>query len=336
MKRQSKGLQFFKFFINSFIITLVISFMIMCSGVWAYQHYIYIEQDPITTQLATTTLEAFSYVSAQSTEVKEAAQEVNKTVAILGTDIQGYRTDVIIIANYNSITGKIKLVSIPRDTRVQWTQAQKDMMRKYQGHTMSITKINEMSAYTGIENIDKYALTYVENLLGIDIDNYVIVSLTAFRDIIDAIGGVYVDVPIDMSYSDPYQDLYIDLKAGPQLLDGVKSEQFVRFRKMEDGDVDRIKMQQIFLEAFAEKILSPSIIVKIPSLIQVVFNTVKTDIKLTEIFEYYGYLKDFSLDNLEFHILPGKGQYIGHTSYFIPDMGAIEEFSQDIFYEHIQ
>ncbi|WP_305767390.1 LCP family protein [Candidatus Epulonipiscium viviparus] len=336
MQKPSKG--FFNFFINSFIVTSIVLALIFSGSIWAYQKHIYVDStdpsDPSNHPAALTTAVASTQVSTPvaATDI----EEVNKTVAVLGTDAQGYRTDVIIVANYNSITGKINLVSIPRDTRVEWTQAQKTAMRKQHGYTMSVTKINEMSSYTGIDNIDNYALAYIENLLGIQIDNYVIVSLTAFREIVDAVGGVYIDVPIDMYYYDPIQALYIDLKAGPQLLDGVKAEQFVRYRSMPGGDVDRIKMQQLFLEAFADKVLSPSIILKIPNLIQILFSSIKTDISITEIFQYYGYLKDFSLDNLHFYTLPGKGQYIGHISYFIPDMAAIEDFSKSIFFEHVE
>ncbi|OON94758.1 MAG: hypothetical protein ATN31_02915 [Candidatus Epulonipiscioides saccharophilum] len=332
MKKQTKGSVFFQFFINSFIITSIILSIILGTTALAYTK-LYIQPEELSTNIAAISTQVIPSGSFSTTSDLE---DINKTVAILGTDAQGYRTDVILIANYNSQTEQIDLISIPRDTRVEWTQSQKNAMRKQNGFTMSVTKINEMSSYTGIENVDDYALSYIENLLGINIDNYVIVSLTAFREIVDAIGGVYIDVPIDMHYYDPIQGLEIDLKAGPQLLDGVKAEQFVRYRSMPEGDVDRIKMQQLFLESFADKILSPSIFFQLPQLVQILFSSVKTDITVTEAIQYIiDFGIDFDLSNLNFHTIPGKGQYIGYVSYFIPAMSEIEEFSKDIFFEHI-
>ncbi len=115
----------------------------------------------------------------------------------------------------------------------------------------------------------------------------------------------------------------------------------VRFRKdnngggYPDGDQGRIRTQQLFLEAFAEKVLSPQIITKIPQLVSVLFTSVKTDVQMNEILPYYGYAKDFDLANLEFHTLPGESKYQSGAWYFIPDMNEIQDFSNDVFYEHL-
>ena len=262
--------------------------------------------------------------------------DVNRTIAVFGTDIDGYRTDVIFVVNFNSETNKVKVVAIPRDTKVDWTTEQKERLKELRGYTRSVSKINEMTAYAGIGNIRDFTIKQIESLLGVKVDNYVIVTLDSFRKIVDAIDGVVVDVPMDMYYVDPYQDLYIDLKAGVQTLDGDKAEQLVRFRKgYVDGDEGRIRTQQLFLEAFAEKVLSPQIITKIPQIISVLFTSVTTDVQLNEVLPYYSYVKNFDLSNLSFYTIPGEASYQNSAWYYIADMTEMQNFCNDIFYEHL-
>ena len=145
-----------------------------------------------------------------------------KYVLIVGVseDIDTELTDTILIAGYNPDSQKAFLVSIPRDTfvgKVKLTARAND-------------KIN--SKYKiGIEETKKYA----EELSGLEIDNYIVVKTSMLRQIVDLIGGVEFDVPIDMKYDDPTQDLHIDLKKGKQVLDGAKAEQLLRFRHNNDG-----------------------------------------------------------------------------------------------------
>ncbi|OON98042.1 MAG: hypothetical protein ATN32_04925, partial [Candidatus Epulonipiscium fishelsonii] len=264
-----------------------------------------------------------------------AKEDVNKTIAVFGTDVDGFRTDVVLVVNFNSITNKIKVISIPRDTRVEWSSEQKDLMTERRGFTQTVSKLNEMTAYAGIENIRELTIGYIEAVLGVKIDNYVVVSLDAFREVIDAIGGVEVYVPKDMDYNDPYQDLYINLEQGIQTLDGEEAEEFVRFRHDKDGDLGRIERQQLFLDAFVDKLLSPAIATKIPQLISVLSSSIKTDASISEILECYPYLKEFDASDLEFYLIPGKAQYVGDISYFIIDMDQMTDFVDEIFYEHL-
>lgn len=264
---------------------------------------------------------------------EEKAPDIYKNIAVFGVDKDGYRTDVIFVVNFNSVTNKVKVLSVPRDTKVRWTEEQRQSLRDLGKRTVSTSKINEMTAYGGIDNIRLFTINQLENMFGVTIDNYIIVNIDAFNQIVDAIGGVDLEVPQDIKYTDHSGGLYIDLKAGYQHLDGDKAEQFVRFRKYPNGDVDRIAAQQIFLDAFAEKVLSPSIITKLPKLVGILFNSIKTDASLAELSQYYQYVGSFNKENLSFHTLPGEGRYEGGASYFFPYEDETAAMVQEVFYD---
>lgn len=261
---------------------------------------------------------------------------INKTLAVFGVDEEGVRTDVVFVLNYNSETGKMRIISVPRDTKVEWTPAQQEFVQSLKGYNISTSKLNEMTSYGGMENIRELTIAQLEDILDLQIDNYVIITLDAFRKIVDAIGGVEVDVPAlggnGLHYDDNYQDLHIHLNPGVQTLNGEEAEGLVRFRKgYAEGDVGRIKTQQLFLEAFAKKVTSPGIITKIPSIINTVLETVSTDIKLSEVSSYLPYLNSMKAENLTFNIVPGEGQYIGGKSYYVIDEEKIPAFLEEVF-----
>lgn len=274
-------------------------------------------------------------LNKNNTKPEEELQDIYKNVAVFGVDKDGYRTDVIFVVNFNSETNKVKVLSVPRDTKVTWSEEQRQSLRDLGKRTVSVSKINEMTTYGGIDNIKAFTINELERMLGITIDNYVIVNINAFNEIVDAIGGVDLYVPQDMKHTDYAGDLFIDLKEGQQHLDGDKAEQFVRFRSYPNGDVDRVAAQQIFLKAFADKVLSPSIITKIPKMTSIIFNSLTTDISLTEIPQYYKYVNNFNGENISFHILPGEGRYEGRASYFFPDLDELDAVVQEVFFDTV-
>ncbi len=264
--------------------------------------------------------------------------EINKTIAVFGVDKDETRTDVIFAVNFNSITNKVKVINIPRDTKVTWTDRQRSKYTQLTGYDISVSKLNEMSAYGQIYNnpgnIRDFTINEIENILTVPIDNYVIINIEAFNKIVDAIDGVEVDVPQRMLYHDYSQDLHIDLQPGFQKVYGKDAEGLVRYRHgYVEGDVGRIKTQQIFLEAFAKKVMSPAIMNNLPAIVNSVFKYVKTDVSLTEIFSYLSLLKEFDLSNLEFHTLPGEGADYEGPSYFYVDQEQLDDLVKDVFYD---
>ena len=236
----------------------------------------------------------------------------SKTVLVMGMDESGLRSDVIMVVFINGETGSVDVMSVPRDTRVS-----------VNGTKM---KINAAHAIDG----PQLTMKTVNNLLDIQIDNYVKFSFDTFARVIDALGGVDFYVPQDMKYSDPYQDLYINLKEGQQHLDGDKAEQLVRFRQYPMGDEDRIKVQQDFLKALVEQKLNASIFVRLPSLANEIGNCVETDIPSSQWLSYANVAKKMSMESLATYQLPGGAQRIGGASYYVADTVETEELIAQI------
>ncbi len=329
-KQQQKKL--LKTFGISAGITLAVCLVAIIGVVIAYNKIIL--QKPDTTFQN----EELSEEEQQKEDDRKGRGEINKTIAVFGVDKDETRTDVIIVVNFNSITNKVKVINIPRDTKVVWTERQRSKYNQLTGYDISVSKLNEMSAYGDIYhtpgNIRDFTINEIENILTVPIDNYVIVNIEAFNKIVDAIGGVEVDVPQRMYYNDNSQDLHIDLQPGLQTVYGKDAEGLVRYRYgYAEGDVGRIKTQQIFLQAFAKKVMSPAIMNNLPSIITSLFTYVKTDVSLTEIFSYLSLLKEFDLNNLEFHTLPGEGASYEGPSYFYIDQEQLDDLVKDVFYD---
>lgn len=315
-----------KMFFRSVAVTFVVCAGVAVAGTALYNNYFYEEGG--TKKLLSR---------------DEKLATINKNLAVFGVDDDGYRTDVIFVVNFNSETGKIKVISVPRDTKVNWTRAQQDRLALYSDYDVTTSKINEMTTYGGLDHIRDFTIDELENMLDISIDNYIVVTLDAFRNLVDAVGGVEVDVPAladgsGLHYDDNYQNLHIHLEPGLQTLDGAKAEQLVRFRKTAngtgyaEGDVGRIKTQQLFLDAFAKKLLTPGIVTKIPQMANVIFNSVKTDIKLSEISTYSKYLKKVDSNNLSFNIVPGESAYVGSKWYYVVDEEAMPAFLEQVYH----
>ncbi len=240
---------------------------------------------------------------------------------VAGIDDDGYRTDLILFCRYNLSDNSLNVLQIPRDTKVDNDRYDK--------------KIN--SAYGSPEK-EQALFDEIESVIGIRPENSVIVSFKAFRELIDAIGGVEVDVPIRMYYHDPAQNLTIDLFPGLQLLDGRRAEMFMRFRQNDDGsgyangDIDRVAAQKKFYEAVANKLLSGKTILKAPKILGVVTENVKTDFSVGEIVKYLGKVPKFSMENVKIHSLPGEGGYdTNGVSYFFCDEEATKKLIKEEF-----
>lgn len=243
-------------------------------------------------------------------EQSSAKADKIQDILVAGTDEDGYRTDLILLCRYNMTDNSVTALQIPRDTRSENTNRHDK-------------KIN--SAYSTPEK-ELTLYDEIENLTGIRPERHVIVSFKAFRELIDAIGGVEIDVPMRMYYTDPVQNLTIDLYPGVQTLNGKQSEMFMRFRYNNDGtgypngDIDRIAAQKKFYEAAFDKILSGSTILKVPKILGIMTENVKTDFTGEDIMKYIGKIPSFRMENIKILTLPGEGAYGDDgVSYFFHD-----------------
>ena len=223
------------------------------------------------------------------------------------------RSDTLMFLNFTR--DEVSLLSIPRDTRVYIER------RGYE-------KINAAYSIGGKD----LACQTVEDFLGVNVDRYVKIDTHAFPKIIDELGGVDIYVERDMHYEDPWDDdggLVIDLKQGYQHLDGKSAVEFVRFRDSE-GDIGRVRRQQAFMKALAEKITEPETILKLPQILSVAVDAVETDLSLSEMLALAGTLKSAeSKGNIQTGVVPGYLQYIEGVSYLVPDAERLGEVVMD-------
>ena len=226
------------------------------------------------------------------------------------------RSDTLMVASLDSSQDKVSLLSIPRDTRVQI---------KRHGYD----KINAAYAYGG----EALSQSTLESLLGIEIDHYIIVNTKSFGKMIDAIGGVDIEVDNRMYYEDPWDDnggLVIDLKPGLQHMDGDTAITYVRYRD-EEGDAGRVRRQQKFMRACFDKLSDPTIMIKLPEIIKEAKDAVKTDLSISEMVEIAQTLKvaDDSSEGLKTGIVPGRWAYINGVSYLLPNIERLGEIVTD-------
>lgn len=227
-------------------------------------------------------------------------------------------TDTIMYVNYNVETGKIAMMSIPRDTYIT--------NELCVGH-----KLN--SLYRG-KNTEAF-VKQIEELIGTKIDYYLIFDAEILHSIVDAIGGVEVDVPIRMKYDDPTQNLHIDLKSGKQVLNGQQAEWFVRYRKSNDGvsyargDLQRTEVQQGFIKSLISEVLSAKNITKIPELVNIALNNTDTNITTREALRYVTDVPKIDTSNITSLTAPGAAKYINGISYFVLDEEKTKELVQN-------
>ncbi len=243
---------------------------------------------------------------------------------ILGTDKGEKRTDLILLCQYNEADNTLNVMQIPRDTKVENNRNDK--------------KIN--SAYGSKYGI-KTVKSEVESITGIYPDNYFAVNFKGFRKLIDAIGGVEFNVPIDMKYTDPEQGLNIDISKGYQTLNGEKAEMFMRFRQNNngsgyaEGDIGRLKAHKSFYQATIDKLLSFEGVFNIAEIIDAANDNVKTDFTFADLFKYMDDIKKLNENSVKIFMLPGKGEYISQNgmkiSYYIPDTNELKKLKDKYF-----
>ena len=233
------------------------------------------------------------------------------TIMIMGVDERSDdvgRSDTLMVATIDPVRKETSLLSIPRDTRVAIPKNGYD-------------KINAAYAYGG----ERLTQATVEDFLGVRIDHYVIINTHAFQKIVDAIGGIDIDVEKRMYYEDPWDDdggLIIDLRPGMQHMDGKTAVTYVRYRD-EEGDIGRVRRQQKFMRACVDAVTTPAILPRLPGIISSVIDSVKTDLSVRQMLEFVGALKESQARGLRTEMVPGRPLYIDEVSYWIPDMAQL-------------
>ncbi|WP_033366337.1 LCP family protein [Mastigocladopsis repens] len=266
------------------------------------------------------------HISGQGLQFSELTRPVNILVmgmSVLSTDIQspheqtknlGYLpqvnsfdglSDVMLLLRFNPEKKKIVMLSIPRDTRVP-----------IEGH--GVGKINAAN----VEGGPALSAKTISTLLGgVEIDRYVRINILGVSKLIDALGGVTVDVPKDMKYQDDSQHLYINLKKGLQHLNGDQALQLLRYRHDSRGDIGRVERQQMVIRALMEQTLNPQTLGRFPKIVKVIQSHIDTNLRVEELMTLAGFGMQTNGSDVEMLMVPGKFSAKGEfdASYWMPD-----------------
>jgi LCP family protein required for cell wall assembly len=220
-------------------------------------------------------------------------------VALLGSDASAdgvSRSDTIVVAKAGG-----GMVAVPRDTLVEIPGVGED-------------KINVAFAAGGPE----LTVETLENLTGLPIDNYVVVHFDGVQDIVDAMGGITVEVeePIEVGI----EGRPVSIPAGTQTLDGFEALAYVRYRGTPTADIGRIGRQQRFLQELAQEATSPAKLPRLPATALAVWRNIETNMNPLQAARFAVQMR--LAGGVEAEIYPGAPQYIDGISYWVPDREA--------------
>lgn len=243
------------------------------------------------------------------------------TFALMGLDIVGNNMDTIVVGMFDTVAGKLNLVTIPRDTLINTGYDVKKPNYIYPAC------INQ-----GRDGVQP-TLDALADLLGYDLDCYAIVDTSAVEQLVDTIGGVWFDVPLDMFYNgwDQKPPIYIDLQKGYQLLDGADFVRVARFRYTTDkvtgkisggypgGDVDRIQTQHDLLMALMKQMLDLGNIPNLSKFIEIYEENVTTNLTARNIGYFASEFLKLDYSDITFNTLPGDASiWLYDISYISP------------------
>ena len=236
-------------------------------------------------------------------------------------------TDTIMVVKYSAKNQSASMLSIPRDT----------FTGNNESKASAFDKINSKYINGGAQA----TLKAVNDLTGLNIKYYLIVDTKALRDLVDAIGGVEFDVPIDMDYDDVTQSLHIHVKKGLQLLNGEQAEGVVRFRHNNnytsypasygDNDLGRMRTQREFLKILLKQLMKPTNITKINNLLKIAQEEVETNIDWNTAKGYVPSLFGFDTNHLVTNALPGEPKYANGVAVFIANPSKTKDLINTMF-----
>lgn len=218
------------------------------------------------------------------------------------------RSDTMIVMSIDYLDKKVRLLSFPRDTRVQIPGKGFD-------------KANAAYTYGGPD----CAKQVVSRALDIPIHNYVVANFGAVVRIVDRLGGVTINVDKHMRYDDPYQNLHINIKPGTQVMDGQTALQYARYRSDPEGDISRTRRQQALITAILKKAAMPASWASLPGVLSDIRATIKTDISLARL-PFLGLAMIMgAARGVESCTLPGKPAMLHGVSYWVTDQRQVRD-----------
>ncbi|MDR1740552.1 MAG: LCP family protein [Synergistaceae bacterium] len=242
------------------------------------------------------------YPNSVSLNVDPILGTVNVLLVGLDEVDGGVRSDAIALAVFDQDDSAMRILSIPRDSRVFIPGRGWD-------------KVNHAYAYGGIDLLKDTMM----NLLGVGVNYFVVLNYQSFPRVIDLLGGVDIEVDKHMQYTDYSAKLFINIPKGMRHMDGKTALEYVRFRHDPLGDVGRVQRQQKFLAVVMDKVKSVSIVPKIPDLINEFVYAVNTDLTPMEGLRLAQFALSLPRERIQFRMAPGQATYIGNLSYWLLD-----------------
>ena len=239
-----------------------------------------------------------------------------------------FMTDTIMVCSYDPKTQQASMLSVPRDT----------FIGKDKEKARASDKINSRYQL----GVDKTLLA-INRVTGMEIPYYLVVDTDALVKLVDAMGGVEFDVPIDMDYDDESQDLYIHLKAGKQKLNGDQAEQVLRFRHNNNGttypqeygeqDLGRMRTQREFLQTAFKQFFTLSNLFNINKFIDIAESSIETNLDFKTLKDYVPYALDFNTEDLVTDMLPGTPELCNKVWVYIVNKKQATEVVTTLFGE---
>lgn len=237
-------------------------------------------------------------------------------------------SDTIIVCKYDPKTQECSMLSIPRDT--------------FTGNNTNTAKISQKinALYSNGKTPEK-TLEAVNKITGLNIKQYILVDTTALKKLVNTIGNVQFDVPIDMDYDDDSQNLHIHLNSGLQYLNGDQVEQVVRFRHNNNGstysyeygieDYGRMHTQRDLIVAVAKQTIQIKNVKKIGNIMDIIKDYVHTNMDFSELKDYIPYAINIDMNNIKTGQLPGESQVLNGSWFFLHNENETEELVNELF-----
>ena len=259
---------------------------------------------------------------------KNTLENLERLNVLVMGESQGM-SDTIMICTYDPKTQDASMLSIPRDTFIGDS--------KYEASAYD--KIN--SVYNASKNPED-TLKEVNELTGLNIKNYVLIDTQALVELVNEIGGIQFNVPMDMKYDDYSQELHVNLKEGWQTLNGDQVEQLVRFRHNSDGstysyeygweDFGRMRTQREVIMAIAKQTIQLKNVTEIGKILDITKKYVKTNMDFESLKDYIPYAINMNTDNIKAEQLPGSDEYLNGLYFFVHDEEETEKIINEMFY----
>lgn len=245
------------------------------------------------------------------------------TFLVGGVDRISNNTDVLMLVSLDTKTCEVKILQLPRDTYVSKAVTGYKSVSRINGifaAEYNAARTENLSSEASQKRAMEHLKSTLSDAFATDIDEYILVNISMFREIVDEVGGVDFDVPYDMDYEDPEQDLYIHLKAGYQHLDGAHAEQLIRFREPTKADLGRMNIRAGFMIAMAKQVKEKLSISTVLSLVNKFMdkNRAQTSVGLFEAIKYARAIYKVPLDSISVKTITGSSVYDVNTGAWSP------------------